>query len=81
MIVYKSLNYDAPSFMTDMFTKANVSTTRSLRNPDYDLRVPFLRTATGQKCLSYLDAKLWNGFSIKSKNRSTLKNFVKAMKN
>ena len=36
-IVYKSLNGDAPSYMSDMFTKVNVSTTRSLRNSDYDL--------------------------------------------
>ena len=30
-IVYKSLNGDAPSYMSDMFTKVNVSTTWSLR--------------------------------------------------
>ena len=79
-IVYKSLNGDAPSFMSDMFTKVNVSTTRSLRNSDYDLRVPFLRTTTGQRCFSYQGAKLWNGLSKKTKNMSTLKNFMKAMK-
>ena len=45
-IVYKSLNGDAPSYMSDIFTKVNVSATRSLRNSDYDLRVPFLRTTT-----------------------------------
>ena len=39
-IVYKSLNGDGPSYMSDMFTKVNFSTTRSLRNSDYDLRVP-----------------------------------------
>ena len=27
-IVYKSLNGDAPSYMSDMFTKVNVSTTQ-----------------------------------------------------
>ena len=39
-IVYKSLNGDALSYMSDMFTKVNVSTTRSLRNSDYD-KSPF----------------------------------------
>ena len=82
-IVYKSLNGDAPSYRSDMFTKVNVSTTRSLRNLDYDLndlRVPFLRTTTGQRCFSYQGAKLWNGLSKKTKNRSTLKKFMKAIK-
>ena len=79
-IVYKSLNGDAPSYMSDMFTKVNVSTTRSLRNSEYDLRVPFLRTTTGQRCFSYQGAKLWNGFSKKTKNTSTLKDFMKGIK-
>ena len=57
-IVYKSLNGDAPSYMSDVLTKVNVSTTRSLRNSDYDLRVPFLRTTTGQRFFSYQCAKL-----------------------
>ena len=79
-IVYKSLNGDAQSYMSDMFTKVNVSTTRSLRNSDYDLRVPFLRTTKGQRCFSYQGAKLWNGLSKKNKHTSALKNFMKAIK-
>ena len=79
-IVYKSLNGDAPSYMSDVFTKVNVSTTRSLRNWDYDLRVPFLRTTTGQRCFSYQGVKLWNGLSKKTKNMSNLIDFMKAIK-
>ena len=56
-IVYKSLNGDAPSYMSNMFTKVKVSTTRSLRNSEYDLSAPFLRTTTGQRCFSYKGAK------------------------
>ena len=72
-IVYKSLNGDAPSYMSDMFSKVNVSTTRSLRNSDYDLRVPFLRTTTGQRCFSYQGAKLWSGLSKRLKIRQLQK--------
>ena len=79
-IVYKSLNSDAPSYMSDMFTKIDVSTIRSLRNSDCDLRVPFLRTTTGQRCFSYQGAKLWNGFSKETKNTSTLKKFYESHK-
>ena len=79
-IVYKSLNGDAPSYISDVFAKVNVSTTRPLRNADYDLRVPFLRTTTGQRCFSYQGAKLWNGFSKKTKNTSTLKDFMEVIK-
>ena len=55
-IVYESLDGDAPSEMSDTFTKVNVSNTRSLRNSDYGTRVPFLRTTTGQRCFSYQGA-------------------------
>ena len=71
-IVYKSLNGDAPSYMSDMFAKVDVSTTRSLRNSDYDLGVPFLRTTTGQRRFSYQGEKLWNSVSKLTKNASTL---------
>ena len=73
----ESPNGDATSYMSDIFTKVNVSTTRSLRNSDYDLRVPFLGTTTGQRYFSYQGAKLWNGFSKATKNTSTLKTFMK----
>ena len=79
-IVYKSLNGDAPSYMNDMFTKVNVSTTRSLRNLDYDLRVPFLFTTTGKRCFFYQGAKLWKSLSKKTKNTSTLKDFYESHK-
>ena len=46
----------------------------------FDLRVPFLRTTTGQSCFSYKDGKLWNDFAKKTKNTSTLKDFMKAIK-
>ena len=55
----KSLNGDAPSHMSDMFTKVNVSTTRSLRNSDYDLRVPFLRTTTEMFLLPGCETLEW----------------------
>ena len=42
--VYKSLNGDASSYVSDMFTKVDVSTIRSRRNSEYGPRVPFLRT-------------------------------------
>ena len=35
-IVYKFLKSDALPYLSDMFTKVNVSTTRSLRNSEYD---------------------------------------------
>ena len=43
-------------------------------------KVPFLQTTTGQRCFSYQGAKLWNGFSKTTKNASTLKKFMKAIK-
>ena len=78
-IVYKSLNVGAPSYTSDMFTKVNASTTRYLRNLDYDLRFFLLRTTTGQRCFSYQGAKLWIGFAKRLKTRQLLKYLMKGI--
>ena len=69
MIVYKSVNGDATSKMSSMFTKVNVYSTRSLRNSDFDLGVPFSKNdhktemllLPGCKTLEWLKT-FWKGF-------------------
>ena len=52
-MVFKSLNGDAPSNMSDMFTRVSEATSRVLRNSDINLRTLMLRTSTGQGCFSF----------------------------
>ena len=66
--------------MSDMLAKFNFSTTRSLINSDYDLRVPFLRTTIGHRCFSYKGAKLRNGVPKKTKNYVNFKRFYESHK-
>ena len=39
-MVFRSVEGDAPSYMSDMFTRVNNSTARSLRNAEVNLRFP-----------------------------------------
>ena len=61
--------------MNDMFTRVNNSTARSLRNAEVNLRLPLLKSAGGQKCFLYRDAKLWNSLGTAAKNSSTPRGF------
>ena len=47
--VYKSLHRLAPEYMQLMFTKMSENGSRSLRNPDTDLRIPRFATSYGQR--------------------------------
>ena len=49
-MVFKSLNGDALSYMSDIFTRASETTSLVLRNSDINLRTPMLRTTAGQGC-------------------------------
>ena len=57
-IVYRSLNGDASLYLSDMFTKYNIPTKRSIRNLDYGLRIPLLRTNARKRCFFFFGAKL-----------------------
>ena len=59
-MVYKSVNDQAPIYLTEMFVKLSDKCKRELRNTKTNLTVPRRETAFGQKCFSYRDAKLWN---------------------
>ena len=41
-MVFKSLNGDAPSYMSDMLTRVSETTSRVLQNSDINLRTPML---------------------------------------
>ena len=72
-LVFKSKHGDAPSHMSDMFTKVSETTSRVLRNSDINLRTPMLRTSAGQGCFSFRGASLWNGLQNELKGSPTLR--------
>ena len=73
--VYKSLNNLYPQYMKDLF-HVNVSAYDNLRSSSYNnLQVPFPRTETFKKSLTYSGPLLWNSLPESVKNSNSVKNF------
>ena len=81
MIVYKSINNEAPNYLTSLFERLSQNTIRELRNTKTDLKMPLLKTSSGQKCFSYRGARLWNNLSVDAKSAKTQTQFKKLIKN
>ena len=78
MIVYRSMNNEAPSYLTTLFERWSQNTVREFRNTKTDLKLPLLNTSRGQKCFSYRGARLWNNLSAGTKNVQTKVQFKNA---
>ena len=52
MMAYSSINNEAPNYLTSLFERLSQNTIRELRNTKTDLKLPFLKTSSGQKCSS-----------------------------
>ena len=59
-MVYKSQNALAPDYLRNIFQKVSEAKNRQLRNSKTELRLPLLRTSTGQKSFAYRGAKVWS---------------------
>ena len=81
MMVYKSINNEAPNYLTSLFERLSQNTIRELRNTKTDLKMPLLKTSSGQKCFSYRGARLWNNLSVDAKSAKTQTQFKKLIKN
>ena len=71
--VYKSVNNQAPIYLTEMFVRLSDACKRELRNTKTDFAVPRRKSAFGQKCFSYKCAKLWNDLSVEVKSSNLMK--------
>ena len=78
-MVFKSLNSDAPSYMSDMFTRVSETTSRALRKSNINFRTPMLRTSAGQGCFSFRGASPWNGLQNELKGAPTLRKFQEGL--
>ena len=78
MMVYRSMNNEAPSYLTSLFERLPKNTVRELRNTKTDLKMPRLKTSSGQKCFSDRGARLWNNLSADAQNAHTKFQFKNA---
>ena len=74
-MVYKSLNVLAPDYLRDIFQKISEATNRQLRNSYTDLRLPLLRTSTGQKSFTYKGSKVWSDLDSVVKASTSFSSF------
>ena len=80
-MVYKSVNNQAPIYLTEMFVRLSDACKRELRNTKTNLAVPRRKSAFGQKCFSYKGAKLWNNLSVEVKSSKSYEIFKKRINN
>ena len=80
-IVFRSINEEAPNYLTALFDRLSDISVRELRNTNTDLKLPRLKTCSGQRCFAYRGAQLWNNLSAEVKKAPTLIRFKSAYKN
>ena len=79
-MVYRSINNEAPDYLSTLFERLSQNTINELRNTKTDLKLPLLKTTNGQKCFSYRGARLWNNLSDNVKKTQTPYQFKKIYK-
>ena len=80
-MVYRSINKENPNYLTALFDRLSDVSIRGLRNTNTDLKLPRLKTCSGQRCFAYRGAQLWNSLSAEVKKAPTLSRFKSAYKN
>ena len=78
--MYRSVNYLAPDYLSDLFIRNSDRNIISLRNADTDLLEPFMKTSNGQKAFSFSGAKIWNELSREAKQAPSLSSFKNKIK-
>ena len=59
-LAYKSLNSLATNYLRKLFAKCSDEREWFLRSSETDLKIPLLKTTSGQRVFSYRGGKLWN---------------------
>ena len=80
-MVYRSINEEAPNYLTALFDTLSDNSVRELRNTNTYLELPRLKTCSGQWCIVYRGAQLWNNLNPEVKKAPTLSQFKSAYKN
>ena len=79
-MVYRSFSNEASTYLSSLFKMLSQNTIREFRNTNTDLKLPLLKTSSGQKWFSYKGARLWNNLSADVKNAHTQNQFKKIYK-
>ena len=73
VMVFKSLNGQAPEYLSNLLTKFSETNVRSLHSSKQEtLKFPFARTTYYEKSFSVTGPKLWNSLPIQIRQSSSL---------
>ena len=76
--IMKFFNGTAPAYADEVFHPADQS--RITRRSKFRLNVPFCKSSTGQKCLSYQGPKIWNSLASELKSTNNVNTFKHKIK-
>ena len=74
--VYKTVNVQAPIYITSLFHRLSSVMNRSLRNSELNLAPPRLKTKHGQNCFAYRGTVVWNSLSNDCRKATTFHLYV-----
>ena len=81
VMFFKSLNGQAPEYLTNLLARSSETHDRSLRSNDKEfLRIPFSRTAYYNELFSVTGSHLWNSWPLQLRQESSLNAFKKSLK-
>ena len=76
IMMYKTLNNLAPTYLTELFTSTSKIHDRCLRSIENEtLRVPFARTKYYENSFPVSGAKQWNSLPLELRQTNTLSSF------
>ena len=75
ILMYKVLNGHAPTYLSDLFVRANESIGYKLRRSETNVRIPQPHTEYLKRSLSYSSAILWNSLPCHIREVNTLSSF------
>ena len=80
-MVFKSLNDQAPEYLSSLLTKSSETNAKNLRSNEQEfLKVPFSRMAYYEKSFSVTGPKLWNGLPLEIRKSTSLSTFKTSVK-
>ena len=79
-MVYKAVNDQLPINLTTLFNRVSSVTNRSLRNSEFNIKPPRLKTRFGQNFSAYKGAMAWNSLSNDCKKATTFQSFKMKLK-
>ena len=81
IMVFKSLNGQAPEYLSSLLAKSSETNTRNLRSSEQEiLKVPFARRAYYKKSFSVTGPKLWNALPLEIRKSTSLATFKTSVK-